>query len=142
VSDGTLGMPAMTRADATGPPWDPAPPPDRATPPARPPSRQARRRRGGWWASLPYLAVLAGVAAALWWTWDAAHRASTAQSMQQVRGGTLALAGALFVAALARLVLPEEWAGMLASRKRLVDVVTLVVLAAGLLAAGFLLTWT
>jgi hypothetical protein len=74
--------------------------------------------------------VLAGVVAGLAWAW---------QSPQGVRGGTLAIAGALFVAALARLVLPAEWAGMLASRKRYLDVITLAVLAAGLLAAGLLL---
>jgi hypothetical protein len=85
---------------------------------------------GGWWTSLPYLAVLAVMGTGLWWTW---------QSAQRVRGGTVVLAGALFVAALARLVLPEEWAGLLASRKRFIDVVTLVALAAGLLAAGLVL---
>jgi hypothetical protein len=74
--------------------------------------------------------VLAVAGTGLWWTW---------QSAQRVRGGTVAVAGALFVAALARLVLPEEWAGMLASRKRFIDVVTLVALAAGLLAAGLVL---
>ncbi len=107
------------------PPWE--------QPPARPAAAApaaARRRRGGWWTSLPYLLVLAVAGAGLWWTW---------QSAQRVRGGTFAVAGALFVAALARLVLPEEWAGMLASRKRFIDVVTLVTLAAGLLAAG--LVW-
>jgi hypothetical protein len=45
----------------------------------------------------------------------------------------------MFAAALARLVLPESRAGLLASRKRRTDVVTLAALATGLLAAGLLL---
>ncbi len=117
------------------PPWELAPPePD---PVARPawaaapaPAPPPRRRRARWWTALPYLAVLAVTGTGLWWTW---------QSAQRVHGGTVAVAGALFVAALARLVLPEEWAGMLASRKRFIDVVTLVALASGLLAAGLVL---
>jgi hypothetical protein len=68
-----------------------------------PRSRRSSRRS---LAALPYLLVLAGVVAGLAWAW---------QSPEGVRGGTFAIAGALFVAALARLVLPPEWAGMLAS---------------------------
>jgi len=49
------------------------------------------------------------------------------------------MAGAMFVAALARLVLPDSRIGMLASRKRLTDVLTLAALAGGLLAAGLIL---
>jgi hypothetical protein len=45
----------------------------------------------------------------------------------------------MFAAALARLALPESRAGLLASRKRLTDAVTLAALATGLLAAGLLL---
>ena len=124
-----------------GPPWEPVPPPQppagpgaarpaRAGQPSGAAARPRGRRRGGWLTALPYLAVLAVAGTGLWWTY---------LSAQRVRGGTLAIAGALFVAALARLVLPEKWAGMLASRKRFTDVVTLVALAAGLLAAGLLL---
>ena len=89
-------------------------------------NRQATR--GAW---LPYLVVLGCVALGLTWMWvGGAHAA---------RGGTLTLAGAIFVAALARLVLPESRIGMLASRNRLTDVVTLAALAVGLLTAGLLL---
>ena len=59
--------------------------------------------------------------------------------IQGVKRGTLAMAGAMFVAALARLVLPDSRIGMLASRKRLTDVLTLAALAGGLLAAGLIL---
>ena len=86
---------------------------------------------GGW---LVYLLVLAGVAAVLVWLWLGGGQAA--------KGGTLALAGAMFVAALARLVLPESRIGMLASRKRFMDVVTMAALGAGLLAAGLLLSMT
>jgi Protein of unknown function (DUF3017) len=77
-----------------------------------------------------YLAVLGCVAADLAWFWAGGTHAA--------RGGTLALAGAMFVAALARLALPESWAGLLASRKRRTDVVTLAALGTGLLAVALL----
>ena len=83
---------------------------------------------GGW---LVYLLVLAGVAAVLVWLWLGGGQAA--------KGGTLALAGVMFAAAIARLALPESRVGLLASRKRLTDVVTLAALAAGLLAGGLLL---
>ena len=74
--------------------------------------------------------MLALAAAGLAWIW---------QGQQYVRGGTVTLAGALFVAALARLALPQRRAGMLASRRRFVDVMALAVLATGLLVAGLVL---
>jgi Protein of unknown function (DUF3017) len=106
----------------------------RAAPGARrggPPAaagRGSQRPRG---SLAPYLLVLAGCAAGLAWVAQGGPAG--------IRRGTLALAGAMFAAALARLVLPEDRAGMLASRKRLTDVVTLAVLAGGLLAAGLAL---
>ena len=92
---------------------------------------QARTARGGW---LPYLAVLSCAVFGLAWIWAGGAHAA--------KGGTLALAGAMFVGALARLVLPESRIGMLASRKRFIDVVTMAALGAGLLAAGLLLPMT
>ena len=105
----------------------------------RPPAGQAATAGGaaarpdrpgtvGW---LAYLVVLGLVAADLIWLWAGGAHAA--------KGGTLALAGAMFVAALARLVLPESRAGLLASRKRRTDVFTLAALAAGLLVAGLLI---
>jgi Protein of unknown function (DUF3017) len=88
-----------------------------------------RGREGGGW--LPYLFIVAGVAAVCVWLWAGGEHAA--------KGGTLALAGLMSAAAVARLVLPESRAGLLASRKRRTDVVTLAALAAGLLAAGLLL---
>ena len=82
-------------------------------------------------AQLPYLIVLAITIAALAWMWQG--------GVLRAREGTLALAGAMFIGALARLVLPEARAGMLASRRRLVDVTCLAALAIGLLVAGLVL---
>jgi DUF3017 family protein len=89
---------------------------------------RGRAGAGGW---LPYLIIVAGVAAVCAWLWAGGEHAA--------KGGTLALAGLMFAAAVARLVLPQSRAGLLASRKRRTDVVTLAALAAGLLAAGLLL---
>ncbi len=104
---------------------------------AGPPAGQSRRGRarragppGGAAAQLPYLIVLCGVIAGLALIWQGAH---------YVRPGTLAVAGALFVAATARLILPEQRAGMLASRRRSIDVTALAILAVGLLVAGLVL---
>ena len=85
------------------------------------------RARGGWAA---YLAVLACLTAVCAWLWLGGGHAA--------KGGTLALAGVMFAAALARLALPESRAGLLASRKRLTDVVTMAALATGLLAVALL----
>jgi len=98
-----------------------------------PGTRRARRRRGGRGAKgaqLPYFVVLAIAVGGVAWI---------CQGQQDVRAGTVTVAGALFVAALARLVLPERRAGMLASRRRFVDVTALAVLATGLLVAGLVL---
>ena len=79
---------------------------------------------------LPYLTVLCGLAAGLALIWQGAH---------YVRPGTLTVAGALFVAVAARLTLPEQRAGLLASRRRSIDVTVLAILAVGLLVAGLVL---
>jgi hypothetical protein len=80
---------------------------------------------------LPYLLVLAACAGGFWWV--------SRGGIHAVRAGTVAVAGAMFLAALARLVLPEGRAGMLASRRRTTDVVTFAALGAGLLVAGLML---
>ena len=90
----------------------------------------ARRDRPGAAGWLAYLVVLGLVAADLAWLWAGGAHAA--------KGGTLALAGAMFVAAFARLALPEGRVGLLASRKRVTDVVTMAALGTGLLAAVLL----
>jgi len=81
-------------------------------------------------AQLPYAVVLAGVVAGL---------AVISQGQQQVRAGTFTVAGALVVAVVARLTLSRRRAGMLASRRRYIDVTALAILAVGLLVAGLVL---
>jgi len=79
---------------------------------------------------LPYWLTIAGLVLALALLWE--HALS-------VRGGTLAVAGIVLAADLARLLLPERRAGMLVSRRRLVDVAVLTALGTGLLVAGLAL---
>jgi Protein of unknown function (DUF3017) len=95
------------------------------------PAGRAQRAKPPRAAQLPYLIVLGITIAALAWIWHG--------GVLRAREGTLALAGAMFIGALARLVLPEARAGMLASRRRLVDVTCLGALAIGLLVAGLVL---
>jgi hypothetical protein len=79
---------------------------------------------------LAYGLVLAGVVAAL---------VIIRQGVHLVQSGTLVLAAVLLVAAVARLVLPDGRAGLLSSRRRLLDVVIFAVLGIGLLVAGLVL---
>jgi hypothetical protein len=83
-----------------------------------------------WHRQLPYAIVVCGLALALVWI---------RQSGQNVRGGTLAVAGVMLAAALVRLALPEHRAGMLVSRRRLADVAVLAAFGVGLLVAGLVL---
>jgi Protein of unknown function (DUF3017) len=87
------------------------------------------RARSRLTAHLPYLIVLAGVVVGL---------ITIRGGNQAVRGGTLVIAGALLAGALARLVLPGNRVGMLASRRRLLDVAALALLGIGLLVAGLI----
>ena len=75
-------------------------------------------------AWLPYLIVLAGVAAGMFVIW---------QGSQYAGPGAGLVGGALLVAAVIRLVLPPRYAGLLASRARALDVVTYAVLGAAVL---------
>jgi Protein of unknown function (DUF3017) len=105
-------------------------PPAPEGPPAPPRGARSRRSGGGRGTQVPYVIVVAGLAAGLAYIWQGPH---------SVRGGTFILAGALFVAVAARLALPERRAGMLASRRRYIDVTALAILAIGLLVAGLVL---
>jgi hypothetical protein len=80
-------------------------------------------------AQLPYALVLAGLVAGL---------ALMQGGSQAVKSGTLVIAGAVLAGSLTRLVLPAGRAGLLRSRRRLVDVALLTVLGAGLLIAGLI----
>jgi hypothetical protein len=95
------------------------------------PGPRRREPAGARGSLLPYLLALAVCAGGLIWV--------SRGGAHGVQGGTLAVAGAMLIAALARLVLPESRVGMLASRTRTTDVVTLCALAGGLLVTGLML---
>jgi Protein of unknown function (DUF3017) len=127
-ASGAAGGPAASAGPAA-PAVPPAPARRRGAAAGR--GARAQRAKPPRAAQLPYLLVLAITIGALAWMWQG--------GIQRAREGTLALAGAMFIGALARLVLPEARAGMLASRRRLVDVTCLAALAIGLLVAGLVL---
>jgi hypothetical protein len=84
------------------------------------PARQKRGARG----LLAYLIVVAGVAVGLLIAWH-----GTTYGYR----GTAIVGCALLAAALARLVLPERYAGLLASRQKAIDVVAFALLGGSIL---------
>jgi len=86
---------------------------------------------GGIVGVVPYLIVLVCVIAGLYIAWS---QGSNGGGQGAVVGGV-----ALLVAALVRLALPAKLVGLLGTRKRVTDVVTLAVLGAGLIVAGLVL---
>jgi Protein of unknown function (DUF3017) len=117
------------------PPFDAAAPPPpvhhdafprpgtpRATPQANAAPAHAARTRLTW---LPYLVVLAGVAAGIAVAWQGSKRAAP---------GVAVVGCSLLAAALARLILPDRYAGLLASRRKALDVLAFAVLGAAVLA--------
>jgi Protein of unknown function (DUF3017) len=88
------------------------------------------RNDGGIVGVIPYLVVLVCVLAGLYIAWS-----------QGSAGGKGAVVGgiALLIAALVRLALPARLAGLLGTRKRVTDVLTLAVIGAGLIIAGLVL---
>jgi hypothetical protein len=80
---------------------------------------------------IPLLAVLVVTVAGVYIAWEKGSAGGG-------EGGVVA-GGALLGAAVARLVLPAGVVGLLATRKRAIDVVTLTVFGASLLIAGLVL---
>jgi hypothetical protein len=80
---------------------------------------------------LPYLLALAGIATGLAIAWNASRDALT---------GTEVIAGTLLFAALARLVLPQRYAGPLRVRSRTYDVLALTVFGGSVLAIALTLS--
>ena len=80
---------------------------------------------------VPYLAVLVCAVVGVYIAW----REGSAGGGD----GAAVLGAALLAAAIARLLLPARLAGLLATRKRATDVLTLTVFGAGLLVAGLVL---
>ena len=89
---------------------------------------QARAPR---WANLPYAIVLAVAAGGLAWV--------ALGGLRHVQAGMMTVASALLAAAVLRFVLPERAAGLLVSRRRVLDVLTLASLGAGIMAAVLVL---
>ena len=89
------------------------------------------RSRAPRWANLPYAIVLAATAGGLAWVAQG--------GLRHVQAGMMAVASALLAAAVLRLVLPERAAGLLVSRRRVLDVLALASLGAGIMAAVLVL---
>jgi Protein of unknown function (DUF3017) len=85
---------------------------------------------GGGLAWLPYLIVLAGVAAGMFVTWQGSKYAG--------RGAAI-IGCSLLAGALARLILPARYAGLLASRRKAFDVLAFAAFGAAVLAVAIAL---
>src|ERR1700759_4765926 len=120
---------AARRPDAVPPPvhHDASP-----SPPSAPASHRAARPRdrAPWSAWLPYLIVLAGVAAGMFVIWQGSKYAG--------RGASL-IGASLLAGALARLILPERDAGLLSSRRKASDVLAFAAFGAAVLAVAIAL---
>lgn len=101
-------------------PAQPAPGPDTPPSPRRIDRAQAGPAVPRWLGQLPYVFVLCGVGAGL-----------IVVAMNHFRRGSMLIAAAVFIGALARLVLPESQTGMLAVRRRWVDVLLMTAAAVG-----------
>lgn len=97
---------------------------------SRAPTTAARRARSIV-ACAPYLAVLIAVIAGVYLAWD--------QGSESGGEGGVVVGVALLAAALVRLVLPARLTGLLGTRKRMTDVLTLAIFGAGLLVVGLVL---
>jgi Protein of unknown function (DUF3017) len=82
------------------------------------------------WVNLPYAIVFAVTAGGLAWTWLGPGHVET---------GMLAVASAVLAAAVLRLILPERRAGLLLARRRVIDVLALTGLGAGIMAVVLVL---
>ena len=144
----------------TAPPYDPAPPSRSAAPaaPATPAGHRAARTTGTTRATgatrtgraaradrasqtdddagtsalawLPYLIILAGVAAGMFVAWKGSKYAG--------RGAGL-IGVSLLAGAVARLILPARYAGLLSSRRKASDVLALALFGAAVLAVAIAL---
>ena len=115
-------MPASPAPASTGP-ASPAPVSHRATRS----SQSDEPAVTGILAWLPYLVVLAGAAVAMF---------VVSKGSAYALRGIAVLGGTLLAAALARLLLPNRFAGLLASRRKASDVLAFAVLGAAVLAVA------
>ncbi len=120
------------------PPFDAAAPPppvhhDAIPRPAAPSAAASRDRAAsgtGGLAWLPYLIVLAGVGVGMF---------VACQGSKYAGRGTGLVGCSLLAAALARLILPARYAGLLSSRRKASDVLAFAVLGAAVLAVALTL---
>ena len=98
--------------------------------PGRAVSRAAAPSAAAALAQVPYLVALACTVGGIVWAWSGSHA---------VGDGAGVVGGGLLAAAIARLVLPQSAAGLLASRRRFADVLALGLLGAGLLVLALVL---
>ncbi len=120
--------PAGAPSPASPAPASPAP---GSTAPASGAEAEHARHEGSIVEAVPYLAVLVCAVVGVYIAW---HEGSAGGG-----DGAAVLGAALLAAAVARLLLPARLAGLLATRKRVTDVLTLTVLGTGLLVAGLIL---
>ena len=121
----------VTRAEPPAPSRNPAghrAPRNRATRDRAPRDGEATAAAGLAW--LPYLIVLAGVAAGMFVIWQGSKYAG--------RGAGL-VGCSLLAGALARLILPGRYAGLLASRRKASDVLAFAAFGAAVLAVAIAL---
>jgi hypothetical protein len=131
--DGPYGVPhpAAPPEDA---PYEPPAHPAASQPvpgPTTPPAQGAERARGRsavprWLGRLPYAFVLCGVGAGL-----------AVVATNHFRRGSMLIAASVFIGALARLLLPESQVGMLAVRRRWLDVLLMTATAVGITLVAF-----
>jgi hypothetical protein len=100
-------------------------------PPTPPPPRSAARAQARpvvprWLSRLPYTFVLCGVGAGL-----------VVVATNHFRRGSMLIAAAVFIGALARLVLPPGQVGMLAVRRKWLDVLLMTTAAVGITLVAF-----
>ena len=93
-------------------------------------TRATRDSRPSKLAWLPYLIVLAGTAAGMLVAWHGSRYAGP---------GAALIGASLLVGALARLILPARYAGLLASRRKASDVLGFAVFGAAVLAVAIAL---
>ncbi|MBV9381681.1 MAG: DUF3017 domain-containing protein [Streptosporangiaceae bacterium] len=99
-------------------------------------ARRAPRREAPPLSAVPYLAVLACTAIGLLLAWRVP---STTGDPAGVMAGLLVAGGGLLAAAVARLILPQDRAGLLACRRRYLDVLTLALFGISLVVMGLVL---
>lgn len=107
------------------------PPPGPAAPPRRHRAEAAREAPGpGALAWIPYLVVLAGVAAGMYVAWQGSRYAG--------RGAGL-VGCSLLAAGLARMFVPPRYARLLSSRRKASDALAFTAFGAGVLALALML---